>query len=360
MAIDAGAGAFTFGGTDNLHLLNWVGRPSGAVHTLINNSTNVAALTPWIEFTSGGGATWTMEFGGTGNWECDTYIVDYDGPSRLIRIDGPGKVIWNPVGFLGASGIASPINIKGGKLVLLNPHPRLNTQAITLNGNFTFAMTNPAAAQTLSGIISGTGTLLVNGGRLTFAGTNTYTGATTISNGMLATVQVGGDMNVCGGTLAAGGLGAVGNLQVNGNLNLTSGFTQVTLNTSLAQSNSTIAVFGSINYLGGSLKVVNIGPTLVVGQTFQIFNQSVPAAASMPIVASGYTFANHLAVDGSIAVTTVLPPPPAFKNPTFDGVNIIITATNNTGNTDSFDSTGDFSITNPVGTNHLFFILRVP
>ncbi len=33
-------------------------------------------------------------------------------------MDGPGNMIWNPVGFLGANGIASPIVINGGALVL--------------------------------------------------------------------------------------------------------------------------------------------------------------------------------------------------------------------------------------------------
>ena len=40
-------------------------------------------------------------------------------PTRRLRVEGPGTVTWNPVGFLGANGINNPLNINGGLLVLL-------------------------------------------------------------------------------------------------------------------------------------------------------------------------------------------------------------------------------------------------
>src|SRR5689334_21894174 len=40
ITIDQGAGAFQFGGEVNM--VNYVGRPGGAVHHLVNNSTNTA------------------------------------------------------------------------------------------------------------------------------------------------------------------------------------------------------------------------------------------------------------------------------------------------------------------------------
>jgi len=184
ITISAGAGAFTFGGRDGTHVMNWVGRPTGAIHTMINNSANTATLTPWIVFTAGGGATWQLDFSGTGNWECDSYLVDNNGPAKSIQIDGPGTVIWNPVGFLGANGINNPLNINGGALILLNPHPRLNSGvAINLTGNFTFAPTNSAAAQTIGGAISGSGTNTITAGTLTLSGTSTYSGDTVLAGG---------------------------------------------------------------------------------------------------------------------------------------------------------------------------------
>jgi len=270
-------------------------------------------------------------------------------------------------------------NIGGGNITLTNGG------TIAFNHSDTVTITRAV----LDGSTGGTGTgqfVQMGSGTTILTGTNTSLGSTTVSNGTLALVQAGGDMNVAGGTLAAGGLGAVGNLQVNGNLNLTNGFTQVTLNTSLSPSNSTVSVSGSINYIGGSLKVVNIGPTLVVGQQFFIFNQSVPGAAAMPIVASGYTFANNLAVDGSITVTAVVPVshPPKFNQVSLSGTNIVISATNNAGTgggtwtlrstnnlaaplatwpivgTGSFDSTGNISITNGVKAGQQFFIMSAP
>ena len=92
-------------------------------------------------------------------------------------------MIWNPVGFLGANGINSPITINGGALILQNPHPRLNNQAITMTGNFTFAPTNSAAAQTLAGAISGSGTNTITAGTLTLSGQSTYTGDTVLAGG---------------------------------------------------------------------------------------------------------------------------------------------------------------------------------
>ena len=185
ITIDSGAGAFTFGGPNSANVINWIARPTGAIHTMINNSANTATLNPWIRYTAGGGATWTLDFSGTGNWQCNSYMNNDNGPGMLITADGPGTVFWNPTGFLGANGFNSPIAINGGKLVLQNPHPRLGNQAITLNGNFDFNMTNTAAAQTLSGVISGTGTNTVIAGTLTLSGQSTYTGDTILQGGQL-------------------------------------------------------------------------------------------------------------------------------------------------------------------------------
>lgn len=201
ITIDSGAGAFTFGGRDGTHAMNWVGRPTGADHLMINNSANTATLTPWIVFTAGGGATWQLHFSGTGNWECDSYLVDNNGPTKSIQIDGPGTVTWNPVGFLGANNINTPLNINGGALVLINPHPRLNSGvAISLIGNFTFAPTNSTAAQTISGPISGSGTNTITAGTLTLSGQNTYSGDTVLAGGEV----------IVGSTETPGGSGPLG------------------------------------------------------------------------------------------------------------------------------------------------------
>ncbi len=49
----------------------------------------------------------------------------------------------------------------------------------------------------------------------------------------------------------------------------------MTLNKSLPQPNNMVAVAGSINYTGGTLKLTNAGPRLAVGDKFSIFNKPV-------------------------------------------------------------------------------------
>ncbi len=301
----------------------------------------------------------------------------------------------NTLTLTGSNSYAGNTTVGGGTLMVGNGGTTGNTGVgnITLtNGGtivFNRADTVTITRAVLDGTANGLGTgqfVQLGTGTTILTGTNSSIGSMTVSNGILAAVASGGDMNVNGGTLAAGGLGAVGNLQVNGNLNLTNGATQITINTSLTQSNSTIGVVGSINYVGGSLKVVNIGPALVVGQKFFIFNEVVPGGAAIQIASPGYTFANNLATDGSITVTAVLPPanPPKFGPVTLSGTNVILTATNNAGTggdtwtlratnvvnaplatwpiirTGSFDSTGNIAITNGVKAGQQFFILSTP
>jgi autotransporter-associated beta strand protein len=133
---------------------------------------------------------------------------------------------------LGSS--AANLNISGSNVTLSNN--------INLTGS---AIISNADAVTLSGVISGNGTLTKSGiGTLTLSGSNTNAGTTTVSAGTLvvdgstssattvasgATLagrgSLGGSVTVQnGGTLSPGGAG-VGTLTVNGNLTLNSGST---------------------------------------------------------------------------------------------------------------------------------------
>lgn len=183
--IDPGAGAFTIGGTNGLSttvgLLNIIGRNSGIVHQLYNNSTNVATLTPGIEWTAGGGSAYTLDFGGTGNWQANNYLNNNNSAGMLITEDGPGTLFWNPQGLIGNSGFNSPITINGGAIVLSGAHPQISGQTILNDGLFEFNATNQS--QTLTGIILGTGNLQVNAGTLTLSSdASYYTGNTVLTN----------------------------------------------------------------------------------------------------------------------------------------------------------------------------------
>ncbi|HEY9508893.1 MAG TPA: autotransporter-associated beta strand repeat-containing protein, partial [Verrucomicrobiae bacterium] len=96
-----------------------------------------------------------------------------------------------------------------------------------------------SAAQTLSGVISGTGGLIQNSGTLTLSANNTYTGGTIVKGGVL---------NLANG----GGAGAIRNnltIQSSGTVNLTAG-------DALGYSAGSPATFVTVvNILGGALNI---------------------------------------------------------------------------------------------------------
>jgi fibronectin-binding autotransporter adhesin len=250
------------------------------------------------------------------------------------NISGMGSVTkdvnnFNPgdVTLTGTNTYTGGTIIKGGAIILGDG---VTPGAGSIVGNvlFTNSVTSFDVARTLifnrpdnftfSGLISGSGStnaanmgaVLQEGfGTVTLTANNTYTGSTTVSNGTLVLVNgsVGGDLNVSGGTLLPGAVGSVGALDVGGNMSISSGTVVVTLNKALSPSNSMISVAGSITNSGGTLKLLNFGPNLVVGDHFAIFSQPVTGAA-MTIVSPGFTVANHLAVNGSVTVSSVAPP----------------------------------------------------
>jgi len=169
---------------------------------------------------------------------------------------------------------------------------------------------NRSDSVTVGNVINGSGSLVQEGaGTLTLAGGTTYTGSTTVSNGTLIVgSSVGGDLDAYGGTLLVGGAGSVTNVSVGGNMNIAAGAVVATLNKSLSPSNTVYTVAGTLISSGGTLNLVNAGPALVVGDTFTIFSEAVTGSA-LTIVSPGYTFANHLAVDGSVMVTGITGPP---------------------------------------------------
>ena len=182
---------------------------------------------------------------------------------------------------------------------------------VTNNGALDF---NSSANLTVGGTVTGTGSLVKRGtGTVTLAVSNDYTGITIVSNGTLVVTggsSIGGDMDLEGGTLAAAATGVVGTLNVGASMTIKSGSTVLaTLNKSLSPSNTTFTVVGTINSTGGTLKLLNAGPALVVNDTFKIFSQAVTGGGGITIVSPGFTVANNLAVDGSVTVSAILPPP---------------------------------------------------
>ena len=158
---------------------------------------------------------------------------------------------------------------------------------------------------------NGAGSLTKNGnGRLYLDSTNnTYSGPTLVTAGTF-----GGSGNVVGDlvlqtntTFAPGDAATTGTFTVGGNLSF-AGDVRIHLNKSLTQSNDLVAVTGLVTNTGtGSVIVTNLGPTVVVGDKFQLFSQAVTNGNALTVTGGGATWTNNLAVDGSITVLTVIP-----------------------------------------------------
>src|SRR5487761_2065873 len=181
--IESPSAAITFGnpGLSSTYQYNFYGRPAGGVLAFINNSSQPATFNGNVRWQAGGGAAYTLDFQGAGTWLANNYLVNDNNSGMIIAVEGPGTLVWTPGGYLGNSGINSPIYVNGGKMVLAAPHPRISNQAWTLGGIFEFNA--PSLAQTLSGVISGGGIVQVSNGTLTLSGQSTYTGSNILSGG---------------------------------------------------------------------------------------------------------------------------------------------------------------------------------
>jgi fibronectin-binding autotransporter adhesin len=266
--IDPGAGSFILGDTNTANTLWVIGRPSGAVHTYINNSTSPAIINPRVRFAAGGGAVWTLDFQGTGNWYCTNYLCNDNGPGMNIELDGPGNLYWNasdPREYVDANGIQSPVVINGGTLVLTGNHPKLNSQAFTLNGNFEF---NAASqAQILTGVFSGSGTNIVNAGTLTLSGQSSYTGDTVLSGGEL--IVNGAENPGVSGPLGLGTIdfnGGTLGYSLNDTFDYSSRFsTAANEGYSIDTAGQSITFATSLSSIGGSLTKLGSGSLTLAG-----------------------------------------------------------------------------------------------
>ncbi len=205
-------------GNGSANVLNIIWRslevnPPYGPHYFINNSTAPNIICPNVRFQAGGGNPHTLIFGGSGDWVVTNNLTTANGTATIVGKAGTGKLIWagpSIAAALGNSTIASPLDFEGGTVILENGNP-LTTQSITNNGILQYSA--PSQSQTLSGVITGTGMLMVSDGTLNLSGASTYTGNTVLTNsgtlilgsahtpGVSGPIGVGGTILFNGGTL---------------------------------------------------------------------------------------------------------------------------------------------------------------
>jgi autotransporter-associated beta strand protein len=214
------------------------------------------------------------------------------------------------------------------------------TGPFTLNGddafsppvytNRTIQVTNTALT-IFSGVISdggnNCGLIKTGNGVLALNNTETYTGPTTVSAG---TLQVSGALNAAstvtvnsnatlagagtvggnvtvnqGGAIAPGN--SIGMLTINNNLTL-GGNLRVEVDRS-GFANDKISVSGTLTNSGtGTVTVSNLGAALAPGDSFTLFNNNKPLlnGGALTVSGAGAIWTNKLALDGTIAVQSVI------------------------------------------------------
>ena len=257
---------------------------------------------------------------------------------------------------------------------------------ITNNGTFNY---NSSAAQTNSGVISGTGALVQRGaGTLTLSGANTYTGNTTISNGTMAlsgsgaiagsptiTVNGGATFDVSAGSFTLGpsqtlkGNGSVkGAAIINGTIAPGASIGTLTLSnsptlngTNLMEINATnaqtadklVLTAGTLTY-GGTLTVTNIGNPLVGGEIFTNFSASSYAGAfsatNLPGLGAGLNwYLGNLTLNGTLMVNKLVVSNAVYTRA--KGVSLKIKISDLLTNVSSLPAGGDAFVLASVGAS---------
>ncbi len=348
----------------------------------LNGANTTLTLDGQGTWTIGGSALNNGAFGLTINGgvvNCDRGFLynSLDGAATVNT--NASLVMENPVGTQMAT--TASIILSGG-LVELNGDPGEIFQSITFDSgilrnsanaasftlsqgvslvgtNCDFDVTNDSSLE-VDAVITNTGSLYETGnGILTLTSNDVYTGSTIIEGGTLAldgsisntalisvhsgttldvsgrsdqtlTLNAGqtltgkgslngnlvaspGSIVAPGGTITAGTFTVANNASLNGTLlvNLD--------NTNTPNSSQIVSTSGTITY-AGTLSVTNTGPTLQVGNTFQLFPSAVTTFANINLPttdASGdtYTWNDRINVNGSITVATVTPPGTINPNP---------------------------------------------
>jgi autotransporter-associated beta strand protein len=360
--------------------------------------------------------------GGLMGWETSTTSMGNPASNLFVRAGATlsfynASTAWNKVFKLYGDGVTATVTNWSGSNVMVGP--------VTLNGSCVFAIASTAVTLTgpvggsggliknlasplyLYGVDNYTGATGVNAGKLAVVSPGSITATTNItvmpgavldvsglgSGGMtLAAGQtlggfgsVNGNFSVgSGATLAPGN--AIGTMTFSNALTLAAGGTNILAVSMSPTTNAHIVVLGSLAY-GGTLVVTNLSATpLAAGDAFALFSAAsyigtfgaiLPAKPGPTLAwdASGLT-------NGILRVIAV--PPPHIGSMTMNNGKMIfsgngglagaqyylLASTNLTLTvpqwtsiaTNYFDTSGNFTITNPVfpSAPRTFYLLQVP
>jgi autotransporter-associated beta strand protein len=187
----------------------------------------------------------------------------------------------------------------------------LHDVGVFANANMSLQITKiGSGTQTFNGACSNTAPTYVGGGSLVINGSYAASPITVSNSATLGGVgTLAGAVSVqSGGTLAPGTNNAVGALTINNNLTL-AGNLFIKVDKSLATSNSSVAVSGTLNNTGTGMLTMNnlnVAQPFAAGDKFTVFSQPLANGSALTISpanpGAGLAWTNNLALDGSIGV----------------------------------------------------------
>jgi autotransporter-associated beta strand protein len=222
------------------------------------------------------------------------------GSSTLSNLNG-AALTYNLGGLAGGSGTVLSGRL-ANNLLATNGATTYNIGANGNNTVFSGKIVDGPDYTSAGGTPSPVTVVKVGSGSLLLNGANTYTGGTTVSNGILGGTGsiVGALTVVSGATLAPGA--TIGTFTVGGTATLAGAVVLELNRTNSPATNDMLVVTGTITATG-TLVVTNVGPILMNGSKFQLFNKAVSGWSSKTLPAN-YTWTDNIGTDGSITLTS--------------------------------------------------------
>lgn len=264
---------------------------SAAFHGYISGVNNSIVKVGTGTLTLDGRATYTNTVTLADPFE-PTNIVNFMLSSNLITYSGATTVSNGVLKLVAPNNLtnSASISLAGGTLDATQMGYAMNETTLDYNG----------AVQTTNTVVVTNGLVEILPGQ-SLNGFGNLLGNVTIAP--MATMNIG---------LSNG----IGTLVVNGSVAL-NGTVYMELNRTNSGQNSDRLSATSFSGSGVTLNITNIGPTLIGGTTFQLFNQPISAFTTVNLPATdatgliAYSWQNNLAVNGSITLLTGVNPAPA-------------------------------------------------